>query len=168
MNLWYGYDMEKLKLYLDTTVWNFSFADDAPVYQAQTQEFFKKVRLGFFDLYYSEAVEREVIVAPVIRRKQIEKLLEEVAPQRLELLPAIDELANEYLNRAVLPKRSLLDALHVAYATYYQMDALVSWNFRHLANMNRRKQVMALNIEKGYNFPVELVTPLEVLGDEKD
>ena len=67
-----------------------------------------------------------------------------------------------------MPKRSEVDAFHVAYATFYQMDALVSWNFRHLANMNRRKRVMELNIEKGYNFPIELVTPLEVLGDEKD
>jgi len=160
--------MEKLRLYLDTTVWNFAFADDAPAYQADTLEFFQKVRLGLFEIFYSEAVEREVMAAPVLRRRSIEKLLEEIAPQRLELKPEIDLLAEAYLNSAVLPKRSRLDAFHVAYTTVYQMDALVSWNFRHLANVNRRKRVMALNIEKGYNFPVELVTPLEVLSDEKD
>lgn len=58
--------MEKLKLYLDTTIWNFAFAEDAPAYQATTLEFFKKVRLGIFELYYSEAVEREIFAAPPI------------------------------------------------------------------------------------------------------
>ena len=160
--------MEKLRLYLDTTVWNFSFADDAPQHRAETLEFFQRVRLGLFEVFYSEAVEREVIAAPLARRRQIEKLLEEIAPKRLEQNSKIDALATEYINRSVLPKRSRLDAFHVAYATVYQMDALVSWNFRHLANVNRRKRVMALNLEKGYNFPVQLVTPLEVLGDDKD
>ena len=160
--------MKKLKLYLDTTVWNFSFADDAPEYQAETLAFFQKVRMGLFDIFYSEAVEREVLAAPKIRRRLIENLLTEIAPRRLESRSEVDSLSKEYLKESVLPKKSDLDALHVAYATVYHMDALVSWNFRHLANVNRRKRVMALNNEKGYNFPVELVTPLGVLGDEKD
>jgi len=160
--------MKRLKLYLDTTIWNFSFANDSPQYQADTIEFFKRVRMGFYDLFYSEAVEREVALAPVLRRGQIGKLMEESSPQRLKPLPEIDSLAKVYLTHAVLPKKSELDALHVAYATYYKMDALVSWNFRHLANVHRRKRVIALNTEKGYNNPLELVTPLEVLGDEND
>jgi predicted nucleic acid-binding protein len=160
--------MKKLRLYLDTTIWNFPFVDDSPEHRAETLEFFQKTRLGLFDLFYSDAVEREVIAAPPLRRRQVENLLEQFAPKRLAFRTEIDELANEYLRRSVLPKRSHFDALHVAYATVYKMDALVSWNFRHLANVNRRKRVMSLNREKGYNFPIELVTPLEVLGDERD
>jgi predicted nucleic acid-binding protein len=160
--------LEKLKLYLDTTVWNFAFADDAPTYQAATVEFFQKVRVGLFEVFYSEAVAEEVEAAPITRRNLIEKLLREIIPQELEPRKEIQVLADEYIERGVLPKRSRFDALHVAYSTIYEVDALVSWNFRHLANVNRRKRVMVLNVEKGYNFPIELVTPLEVLGDEKD
>lgn len=160
--------MEKLKLYLDTTVWNFAFVDDSPEHRKETLEFFQKARLGLFELFYSDAVEREVIAAPPPRRRQVENLLEEFTPRRLAFRAEIDELANEYLRQAVLPKKSGFDALHVAYATVYEMDALVSWNFRHLANVSRRNRVMALNIKRGYTFPVQLVTPLEVLGDEKD
>ena len=160
--------MKKLKLYLDTTVWNFAFADDAPEHQAETLEFFHKVRMGLFEVFYSEAVIGEVEAAPIPRRRSIEKLLQEILPQKLEPRKEIQVLADEYLKHGVLPKRSHADALHVAYSTINEMDALVSWNFRHLSNVNRRKRVMALNLEKGYNFPIELVTPLEVLGDEKD
>jgi predicted nucleic acid-binding protein len=160
--------VQKLKLYLDTTVWNFAFVDDSPEHRQETLEFFQKARLGLFELFYSDAVEREVIAAPLSRRRQLENLLEEFSPKKLSLSSEIDDLADEYLRQGVLPKRSYFDALHVAYTTVHKMDALVSWNFRHLANMNRRKRVMAVNLEKGYNFPIELVTPLEVLGDEKD
>ena len=160
--------MEKLRLYLDTTVWNFAFADDAPEHKAETLEFFQKVRLGLFEIFYSEAVAEEVEAAPALRRHLIGKLLREIGPQKLEPRLEIQILAGEYLKRGVLPKRSHADALHVAYSTIYEMDALVSWNFRHLANVNRRNRVMVLNLEKGYNFPIQLVTPLGVLGDEKD
>lgn len=160
--------MKKLKLYLDTTVWNFAFVTDSPEHREETLEFFQKVRLGLFELFYSDVVEREVIAALPLRRRQVEKLLEEFTPQKLVPRSEIDELANEYLRHGVLPKSGYFDALHVAYSTVYKMDALVSWNFRHLANFNRRKRVVELNLSKGYNSPIELVTPLEVLGDEKD
>jgi predicted nucleic acid-binding protein len=160
--------MKKLKLYLDTTVWNFAFAKDAPEHQAETLEFFQKVRMGLFEVFYSEAVAEEVAKAPLPRRHAIEELLREIMPRKLEPRNEIKVLADEYLKHGVLPKRSRADALHVAYTTIYKLDALVSWNFRHLANVNRRKRVVALNLEKGYNFFIELVTPLEVLGDEKD
>lgn len=160
--------MEKLKLYLDTTVWNFAFVTDSPEHREETLEFFQKARLGMFELFYSDAVEREVVAAPPLRRRQVEKLMAEFTPKKLAPRSEIDELANEYLHHSVLPKRSFFDALHVAYSTVYKMDALVSWNFRHLANFNRRKRVMELNLSKGYNSLIELVTPLEVLGDERD
>jgi predicted nucleic acid-binding protein len=160
--------MKKLRLYLDTTVWNFAFVDDSPEHRKETLEFFQKARLGLFELFYSDAVEREVIAAPLSRRRQIENLLAELTPRRLAFQPEIDKLAKEYLRRSVLPKNSVFDAFHVAYATVYEMDALVSWNFRHLANVNRRNRVVVLNNEKGYNFPIQLVTPLEVLDDEGD
>jgi len=38
--------MRKLKLYLDTSVWNFFFADDAPEKRDITKEFFDSVKRG--------------------------------------------------------------------------------------------------------------------------
>ena len=158
----------KLRLYLDTTIWNFPFAQDAPQYRTATLEFFQRVRSGGFEVFYSESVIEEVEATRTVKREWMLKLLQEIAPQKLEPRDEINSLAEEYIKRKVLPIKSRIDALHVSYATVYEMDALVSWNFKHLANVNHRKRVMALNLEWGYNFPVELVTPLEVLGDEND
>jgi predicted nucleic acid-binding protein len=160
--------MKKLKLYLDTTVWNYPFETHSPERTADTVEFFRLVRMGLYEVFYSDMVIFEIEATRTPRRDLMMKLFREIAPQELKQREEIEILAEEYLERNVLPKKSRIDALHVAYSTVYQMDALVSWNFQHLANMNRRNRVIALNIEKGYNFPVELVTPLEVLGDDKD
>ena len=160
--------MKKLKLYLDTTVWNYPFETHSPERTADTLEFFRIARMGLYEVFYSEAVAEELKATRTERGPLMLKLLEEIAPQNLVNSSEVQALADEYIKRKVLPKKSHTDALHVAYATVYEMDALVSWNFQHLANINRRKRVMALNMEMGYNFPIELVTPLEVMGNDKD
>ena len=38
----YNHSMKRLKLYLETSVWNFYFADDAPEKRAETLRLFKK------------------------------------------------------------------------------------------------------------------------------
>ncbi len=160
--------MKKLKLYLDTTIWNYPFETHSPERTAETLEFFKMVRMGLYEVFYSEMVAREIEATQTPRRHLMDQLISEVAPQMLEATNEVEQLALEYLNKSVLPKKSRFDAFHVAYSTIYQMDALVSWNFQHLANMNRRNRVLTVNREKGYNHLLELVTPLEVFSDEKN
>ena len=46
------------------------------------------------------------------------------------------------------------------------MDVLLSWNFRHLANINKEAQIQAVNILEGYSKPLRMVTPLEVIYHE--
>jgi len=159
--------MKRLRLYLDTTVWNFAFADDAPIYQKATVEFFERVRSGAFEIFESSAVAEEIDGAPERRAKQIAALMAEVSPTRLALVPEIERLAELYLKRKALPKRSRADAFHVAYATFYRVDILLSWNFKHLANVNRRSKLVAVNLEEGYGQALEIVTPLGVLNSEE-
>lgn len=160
--------MKRLRIYLDTTIWNFAFSNQQPDYKKATLEFYQKVRWGLYDVYYSDVVADELAAAPTGRHEQVHRLLEEIAPQRLMPHAEIDRLGALYLKRKVLPAKSVADAMHVAYATYYGVDALLSWNFKHLANMNRRVRVNAVNMGEGYHLPLVLATPLEVLGDEDE
>jgi predicted nucleic acid-binding protein len=159
--------MKKLRLYLDTTVWNYSFADDAPQYQSATLDFFRRARWGVFEIFDSVTVAEEIDGAPESRAKQIASLMAEVKPERLELTPEVERLAALYLKRNALPKRSNADAYHVAFATFYGVDALLSWNFKHLSNINRRNKLVAVNLEQGYGQSLQIITPLEVLENEK-
>ena len=78
----------------------------------------------------------------------------------------IRELAKDYLDNQVLPPKSHYDALHIAFATVHELDAIVSWNLRHIANLRRQEKAKSVNILNGYTKPLQMITPMEVSYDE--
>ena len=62
----------------------------------------------------------------------------------------------------IIPEKKIEDALHIAYVTFYEIDILLSWNFRHLANIKKEHKILIENMKMGYNYPVRLLSPLEV------
>jgi hypothetical protein len=70
-------------------------------------------------------------------------------------------LFGEYIAARIVPVRYRDDLRHVAVATVARVDALVSWNFRHLVNVSTRRAVHAVNIRLGYPM-IEIVSPEEV------
>ena len=65
--------MKKLKLYLETSVWNFIYADDAPEKRDLTHEFFNVVKKGVYDIYASEIVINEIQRADLKKRQKLMK-----------------------------------------------------------------------------------------------
>lgn len=160
----------KLRVYLDTSIINFLFADDAPEKMEITKDFFHThVRLGIVDVYISGVVMDEISqTKDNIRRK---RLLNVIREYHLPLLPVereeeIELLAHDYIRKGVIPRRRLNDALHVAMSTVFEMDVLISWNFRHLANIEKERRILVVNQMNGYYYPLRLATPLEVMNDE--
>ena len=58
-----------------------------------------------------------------------------------------------------------VDARHITYSTFYEVDVLLSWNDKHLASVFRRKQIQIVNLQESFLKPLDLITPLEVLGE---
>lgn len=71
-------------------------------------------------------------------------------------------LAEAYIDAGVLSPRHRNDCLHVAIATLSHCDFLISWNFRHLANVRRSTAFIAVNQLHGYNKELKIYNPLEV------
>ena len=57
------------------------------------------------------------------------------------------------------------DALHLAYASYYKVDFLMTWNCDHLANANKRQHIRVINGRLGLHVP-EIVTPMELVTEK--
>lgn len=157
------------KIYLDTSVINFIFADDAPEHQAETVEFFEKfVRLGIYETFVSVFVADEIAQTKDIAKR--DKLLNVIADFELDFLdvnaPAIVSPARQYLAVGVIPPKKLYDALHVAASVFHGIDYLVSWNYKHLANVNRESRINVVNLSEGYTKPLRIITPLELMSDE--
>jgi predicted nucleic acid-binding protein len=158
--------MRKLKLYLDTSVWNFYYADDAPEKMEATKEFFANLPSGKYEIYTSSVVIREIENADEETLARLVALMNKYSPILLEVNNEIDAMAEVYLDEGIVPPKKRDDALHIAVSTFHEMDALLSWNYKHLANLNKKEKVRAVNITQGYLKELEMITPLEVIGDE--
>ena len=156
--------MKKLRIYLDTSVINFLFADDSPDFQKATVEFFAKYAARY-ELYVSEIVPVEIRrTADASHRQRLLAVLRQYPIIMLTDVKhdEVEDLADRYLVEGVIPATKREDALHVAYATVHQMDILLSWNFKHLANVRREALIVAVNQAVGYRYPLRLLSPLEV------
>ncbi len=65
----------------------------------------------------------------------------------------------------VVGKTSRADCIHIALATLNNADVLVSWNFKHIVNINRIRGYNAVNYKLG-NKILEIRTPREILEYE--
>jgi hypothetical protein len=85
----------------------------------------------------------------------------------LPLEPAVLEIVTVYVRHKIMPADPAGDALHLALASYHKCDFLVTWNCQHLANANKFGHIRRINMMLGLFVP-QLVTPLELLGDDDD
>ena len=75
----------------------------------------------------------------------------------------VEELAVAYLKEGAVTKKFHEDALHIAIATINKVDVLVSWNFKHIVNLDRIKKYNGVNLKHGYTI-LEIRNPREVLN----
>ncbi|MBF0230391.1 MAG: type II toxin-antitoxin system VapC family toxin [Desulfamplus sp.] len=157
--------MKKLLLYLETSVWNFYFADDAPEKQAVTFEFFNQIKRDRYRIFVSEIVFREIDKADDEKKSLLLNLIAEYNPEKLEITEEALTLAEEYIREGILPAKSVDDSIHASIATVYGLDALISWNLKHLANLSRMRKINGVNLKNGYSNKLDLVTPMEVCNE---
>ena len=77
----------------------------------------------------------------------------------------VDSLADLLIARHLLPQKARADAQHIAVATVFGVDYLLTWNCRHIANADRLPGVYATMRGEGYEPPL-IVTPEEFSNDD--
>ena len=157
--------MWKLKLYLDTSVWNFLYADDAPEKKEITERFFEQVKAGKYELFTSETVFFEIGKAPKIKRDLLMKTIHEFSPEFLSQTKEVSRLAKSYMENGVLGEKHLYDLLHLAYASVNGIEILVSWNMRHIVRPKTQYLVNQTN-QFCRSRNLEIWTPREAIDDE--
>jgi predicted nucleic acid-binding protein len=118
-------------------------------------------RRSNFRLYISQVVLDEIVQGD-----------SEIATQRLEIIrdfpllelnQAVRDLAGQFLTRSNLPPKAANDAVHIATATVYGLDYLLTWNCKHIANAQIQRKLAEISLDFGYQLPI-LCTPYELLG----
>jgi hypothetical protein len=62
-----------------------------------------------------------------------------------------------------MPQDPAGDALHLALASYYRVDVLLTWNCLHIANPNKMDHIRLVNFELGLPMPL-LTTPMNFVS----
>lgn len=153
------------KVYLESTVFNFYFADDTPDKRQDTLKLFKEIKEGKYAPYASNAVLVELAKDAEPKRGQMLELIE---TYNIEVLSAhADELrlANIYVAEGIIPEKYATDALHIASTTVNDLDFIVSYNFKHIVKRKTIMMTESVNLREGYKR-IGIYSPTEVIENE--
>jgi len=153
--------MKKVRIYIDTSVFGGFFDDE---FEEFTKPLFERINKGEFSILYSTVTQDELENAPP-RVKDLVRNLKIEFTEFLEETEESIELASEYISEKVVGKTSFADCLHIALATINQADFLISWNFKHIVNIERIRGYNSINIKNGYK-ELEIRSPRELMHYE--
>jgi hypothetical protein len=137
--------MHARSLYLDTSVIGGYFD---PEFMADTRALWRLRETGRFRFVSSQMVVDEIAGAP----ERVRELMRtSFGPEDvLDVSVEMEYLAAAYMSQKVVPGGFGNDAQHVAICSVERLDYLVSWNFKHLANVRRESGFNAVNLLQGY------------------
>lgn len=148
----------KQRIYIDTSVFGGYFDEE---FAEHTIPLFDRLRNNEFILLYSIVTQDELENAPT-KVKEFVKSLKAESMDFLEITDEAVELATAYISEKVVGSTSYTDCLHIALATINRADFLVSWNFKHIVNMQRIRGYNSINIKNGYK-QLEIRSPREFI-----
>jgi len=149
------------RIYLDTSVFGGYFDKE---FEYWTKILFERIIEGRYKILYSKLTDSELANAP----EKVKNLLFQIPENNIEVVEILEEaveLANKYVEEKVVGKSSMGDCIHIALATIFDADVLVSWNFNHIVNLNRIRGYNSINYRLGHKI-LEIRTPREILDHE--
>ena len=151
--------MKILKVYLENSVIGGYFGEE---FKDHTCKLFKKFNDGIYKPIISSHVIAELENgAPEHVKENLKTINYEEYIVNDEML----KLAKKYMEQKIVTENYYSDALHIAVATVIGVDVLVSWNFKHIVNLDRIKLFNSVNLREGYNI-LEIRSPREVIDNE--
>ncbi|MEM1158047.1 MAG: PIN domain protein [Verrucomicrobiota bacterium] len=155
--------MHALTLYLDTSVIGCYFDDE---WKEPTEALWRLMEQGKYRFVTSSITLDEIQNAP----ENVRELFVNTFPAEslIDMDEEMESLAGLYVSQSVLTPKFTDDARHVAVCTVSRIDYLVSWNFKHLVNLDREKGFNAVNLLQNYPT-IRMINPLElVYGNDEN
>lgn len=158
----------KPKVYIETTIPSYLAARPSrdlliAAHQQLTRDWWESRRPAF-DLYVSEPVLEEASAGDAMPAKARLDLLANIPV--LALTSGILRLAESLVTDGPIPRKAAGDALHIAIATVYACEYLLTWNCRHIANAEIQRAARLVVRDQGFELPI-ICTPEELMGEEE-
>lgn len=154
--------MKKPRIYIDTSVIGGCFDVE---FSAWSNGLMRDFAGGRFVPVLSDVVAAEVEDAPEPVRQRYDELLRG-NHEFIYVTEEAVELAEAYQRRGILSPAFYDDCLHIALASFAEVDLLVSWNFKHIVHFDKIRLFSSVNLELGYR-PLQIYSPREVTTVEE-
>ena len=152
----------KTRLYLDTSIPSAFFDTSKPLRQLITQKWFEHEAANY-ELYISALTIEEI--RRLRNQEKLQNIRNLLSGCNIEMLELSDEaiaLGDEYMRHGAIPQSEPEDAYHIAVATVHGIEALASWNFKHIVSINPIRKIHEINLKRKYQI-IEIGS-LELFG----
>jgi predicted nucleic acid-binding protein len=126
-----------------------------------TRKWWKTYR-QFYQTVTSDAVFAELNEGTYPHKQQTLSLIDNL--EFLEYVPVLDDIMKAYIENKLVPEDAGGDAYHLAIASYYEINFLLTWNCNHLANPNKFNHIHVINRRLNIHTPI-LCTPEQLMTD---
>ncbi|MFH0924549.1 MAG: PIN domain-containing protein [bacterium] len=155
--------MEKQKIYLDTSVISAYFDIKKPVRQIITQKWIEN-DIKDYEVFIPTLVIDEINHNTNIDLKnKMLNLLNDLSVEVLEVNDEILRLSERY--RKDVLNKEINDTIHIAVASFNKINAIVSWNFRHIVNLKTIEKIHKVTVSN--DLPIIEVISIENIGGYK-
>jgi len=155
-----------MRIYIESTIPSYVVARSArDLLQAARQQITKDwwdLKRAKHELFTSQVVLDEITSGEKAMAQQRLDVMAQI--KLLDLTDEANTLTKDILASGLLPADADRDAAHIALATVHEMDILLSWNCRHIANAAIQARLRRLAEKSGFALPV-LCTPDELTGE---
>jgi hypothetical protein len=152
------------RVYIETSIPSF--------YYTQREDVESKARMNWTRQWWGECsgdfslVSSAAVIAELRRGKSdmVEGRIDLLdGAQLLPITEEVEEIAQIYIDKMIMPKDPQGDALHLAVTSFYRVEVLLTWNCTHIANPNKFEKIRFVNFEIGLPVPT-LTTPMNFLS----
>lgn len=158
--------MPKLKVYLDTSILGAIYDVEDPPRVNVTKKLLEqlKARKDYVP-FISNILIEEIEKAPKDIVSGLKDILSDVSFKTIYEDEDSAKLVDEYMKKRIIPRKYRDDARHIAVAVTNNIDVIITWNCKHMANVETKRIINAVNMMFGYR-QIDIVTPLEVVRYE--
>ena len=161
---------KKARIYLDTSVISYLDQTDSPEKMQQTQDvWYNVLQSNKYQIVISNIAIAEIMKCKdKEKRNKLADYLSNLEYIFYEEDEETEELANIIISEGILRPKSKDDALHIAAAILTDCDIILSWNFKHLVNIDTISGIRKICFANHFNKIIDIYSPNVLLKEGDD
>lgn len=159
---------KKIRIYLDTSVISYLDQQDSPQRMKETQDVWEILKFNNYEVVLSSIALGEISECNNEKAERLTEYLSEIDYIYYNADKDTEELANLVIQENILKPKSIDDALHIASAILSDSDIILSWNFKHLVNIETINGVRKICFNRNFNKIIDIYSPNILLKKEDD